>query len=98
MRSLVLLVLALALGVLPAVANACMMSEEAKAELFRTFDTDKDGALSLEEYLAGEKARVKDTRNDAQWYTKRYKDMEAAGDGKVTAKVFSPAPLQKRCL
>lgn len=95
MRFLPSLILCCAL--LPVAANACMMSEAEKAKLFHTFDTDKDGTLTLEEYMKGEETRVGKTfgLTIRKGFTARYRDMETSGSGKVTEMDFSPVSLQK---
>ena len=39
-------------------ASACMMSAEGKEKLFKQFDSNKDGYLSLDEYVSNELVRI----------------------------------------
>lgn len=97
MRFLPSLILCSAL--LPVAASACMMSEAEKAKLFSTFDTDKDGSLTLEEYMKGEETRVgkEFTLEIRKGFAERYHTMDATSSGKVAEKDFSPVSLQ-RCM
>lgn len=90
-------VLILAISLLPSLANACMMKPEEKASLFRMFDSDKDGFISRDEYIAGESRRVGRDHTDKEraGFSERYNKMDAKGTNMVNKQLFEPVSLQK---
>ena len=76
-------------------ASACMMTKQAMVALFNQFDDNKDGKISLEEYVAHEGPRVyKDRPVDQEFLTKRFFDnMDPQKKGFVNQDKFSPISL-----
>lgn len=74
-----------------------MMTEKEKVSLFKEFDDNKDGKISLEEYVMHEGQRVfKDVPIDREFLTKRHSEqMDLQKKGFVGLDQFSPINLQK---
>jgi Ca2+-binding EF-hand superfamily protein len=80
-------------------AFACLTTEKEKQDLFKEFDIDKDGKVSLEEYLMVEGKRVYGDRGkpiDKDFLTKRYfENMDTERKGYIEIDKFSPISLKK---
>jgi Ca2+-binding EF-hand superfamily protein len=74
-----------------------MMTKQAMVALFNQFDDNKDGKISLAEYVAHEGFRVYGDRPvDQEFLTKRFFDnMDPQKKGFVTQDKFLPISLQK---
>ena len=59
-------------------------------EAFKNLDTNKDGFLSKEEFLAGPRAK-----KDPAKAEEHFKAMDKNGDGKVSLEEFKAAPHKK---
>lgn len=80
---------------LPITASACMMSEDEKAALFKTYDSDSNGEISVDEFLAGEQKRSSSYNEEN--LLEHFVDTDIDGSETLSQKEFSPTNGNKRC-
>lgn len=88
-----LLTLALLVTAVP--AQACMMTEGERLELFKAFDLSGDESLSFDEFSTGEKSRSSEFTDD--FLKQKFETTDTDKSGSLVFTEFQPTVL-KRCL
>lgn len=81
----------------PANANACLMGADEKAALFKTYDSDSDGEISVDEFLLGEKSRKDAPPYNEENLLEHFIDTDHDGSETLSPEEFSPTNGNKRC-